>query len=226
LRLDGASIGCYSEGMRNHRCFVIIAAGMLMWCAVSAAQSTAGSHDEAQRLADQALAIGKKADQMMSGWESVYDRGIATAERAIAIDPTVADGHYALFVNLGRKAERAGMAAQSMKLFRLKGLLDKTLELDPRHAHAWEAKGEMLMRLPGLLGGSETEGERALRRSAELAPTWPKPPLRLAELDWKRGRADQARAEAEHAKALAAAAGDEDLRAEAEGLLNQMSRKL
>jgi tetratricopeptide (TPR) repeat protein len=167
--------------------------------------------------------MGKKADKLENGWEAVYDSGIGLAEQAIARDPSVADGHYALFVNLGRKAERTGVAAQTMKISRLKKLLDKTLELDPRHADAWEAKGEMLIRLPRLFGGSEIEGERALRHSAELDPKWAKPPLRLAELDWKKGRVDQARAEAERARDLARASGEQDFLKEAEELLNQMS---
>ena len=205
----------------------ILLACSLAWCTLAASAQDAGARRaEAQRLADQALQMSKQADKTADGWQAAYDRGIDLAEQAIAADPTVADGHYALFVNLGRKAERSGMGAQSMKVFKLKGLLDKTLELDPAHAHAWEAKGEMLTRLPKLLGGSETEGESALRKSAELAPQWPKPPLRLAELDWKKGRADQARAEAERAKDLATAAGDENLRAEAEKLLSEMSRNL
>jgi len=195
---------------KRRRATIGSAVGLLFCCGLVLAQSQGSVREEAQRLADEALAIGKKADKLETGWESVYDSGIGLAEQAIARDPSVADGHYALFVNLGRKAERTGVAAQTMKISRLKKLLDKTLELDPRHAHAWEAKGEMLMRLPRLFGGSEAEGELALRRSAELAPKWAKPPLRLAELDWKKGRVDQARAEAERARDLAGDAAQPD----------------
>jgi len=199
------------------------AVGLLLCCGLVLAQSRGSAREEAQRLADEAFAMHKKADKLETGWEAVYDSGIGLAEQAIARDPSVADGHYALFVNLGRKAERTGVAAQAMKISQLKKLLAKTLELDPRHADAWEAKGEMLMRLPRLFGGSEAEGELALRRSAELAPKWAKPPLRLAELDWKKGRVDQARAEAERARDLARASGDEDFLEAAQALLNQMS---
>ena len=208
---------------KRRRATIAAAVGLLLCCGLVLAQSRGSPREDAQRLADEALAMGKKGDKLETGWESVYDSGIGLAEQAIARDPSVADGHYALFVNLGRKAERTGVASQTMKISRLKKLLDKTLELDPRHAHAREAKGEMLMRLPRLFGGSEAEGERALRRSAELAPKWAKPPLRLAELDWKKGRVDQARAEAERARDLARTSGDEDFLEAAQVLLNQMS---
>jgi Tfp pilus assembly protein PilF len=123
---------------------------------------------------------------------------------------------------VGRKSERASVAAQAMSISELKKLLEKTLELDPEHAHAWEAKGEMLMRLPRLFGGSEKQGEQALRRSAELDRKWAKPVLRLAQYDWKKGRRAEARAEAEHARELARAAGDEDFTKAANDLLREI----
>jgi tetratricopeptide (TPR) repeat protein len=177
---------------------------------------------EAQSLADAAFAEGHKADHLASDWDATYDSGIELAKRAIEIDPSLADGYYALFVNLGRKSERTSVAAQAMHISELKQLLDKTLELDPAHAHAWEAKGEMLMRLPRLLGGSETQGLQALRRSAELDPKWARPVLRLAQYDWKKGRGAEAQTEAEHARELARVAGDEGSMKEADDLLKEI----
>jgi len=123
--------------------------------------------DDARSLAEQAFAANKQGNALEKDWDAAYDRGIALANQAIALDPGLADAYYALFLNLGRKSERGGMTSQMKNLSELKRLIDRTLELDPNHAHAWEAKGEMLVRLPRLLGGSMSEGEKALRRSAE-----------------------------------------------------------
>jgi tetratricopeptide (TPR) repeat protein len=180
---------------------------------------------EGQRLAEAALAEYRRAETLETGWQEVYDRGLALAEQAVALDPHVADGYYAIFLNLGRKSERTGMAAQAKNVGRLKDALAKTLEADPNHAHAWEARGEMLMRLPWILGGSEKDGERALRRSAELAPEWPKPMLRLAQYDGKEGRVAQARSEAQRALELARKRGDETIAKDAEALLTELDRK-
>jgi tetratricopeptide (TPR) repeat protein len=177
---------------------------------------------EAQSLAEAAFAECHKADRLASDWDATYDSGIELAKRAIEIDPSLADGYYAQFVNLGRKSERTSIAAQARHVGELKKLLDKTLELDPQHAHAWEAKGEMLIRLPRLLGGSETQGLQALRRSAELDPKWAKPVLKLAQYDWKRGRVAEARTEAARARELARAAGDENSTKEADDLLKEI----
>jgi len=177
---------------------------------------------EAQSLADAAFAECHKADRLASDWDATYDSGIELAKRAVEIDPNLADGYYAQFVNLGRKSERTSVVAQARHVGELKRLLDKTLELEPEHAHAWEAKGEMLMRLPRLFGGSETQGVQALRRSAELDPKWAKPVLRLAQYDWRKGRVAEARTEAERARELARAAGDDDSTREADGLLTKI----
>ncbi len=194
-----------------------------VFCAQTALGGSPAAHqDEARSLAEQAFAARKVADRLQNGWEAAYDRGIALANQAIVLDPSLADAYFAAFLNLGRKSERTGVGSQMTNVSELKRLLDRTLELDPRHAQAWEAKGEMLLRLPFVMGGSTVEGERALRRSAELAPAWAKPQLRLAELDWKKGRAKEARAEALRARDLARAAGDEDCLGDAEALLKQM----
>jgi predicted TPR repeat methyltransferase len=81
----------------------------------------------------------------------------------------------------------------------------------------------MLMQLPWLMGGSEKRGEEALRRSAELAPEWAKPPLRLGQYYWKNGEGERARIEAQHARDLAAASGEKKYLEEAEKLLSDIA---
>ena len=181
--------------------------------------------EQAQRLAEAAIAEYKRGDQAGEASDDgmrAYERGIALADQAITLDPSVADGYYAKFLNLGRKSQHSSFASGALNVSRLKGLLRKTLELDPRHAQAWEAQGEMLLRLPRLLGGSDEEGERALRRAADLDPKWPRPLLRLAELDEANGNADRARSEARAALEAARSGGEENYRSEAEALLKRL----
>jgi tetratricopeptide (TPR) repeat protein len=159
--------------------------------------------EDAEALVRRALERFHRAEGLREGWREVYDEGIAAAERAIELDPRHAEAHYALFLNLGRRAERSGLGTQVFTVRRLRALLDRTIELDPSHAHAWEARGEVLLALPRLLGGSTRDGVAALRRAIELDPDWPKPRLRLAEHARDQGDLVAAREHAEQARRLA-----------------------
>ena len=202
----------------------LIVAAVLVFGIVAqsrAAESTQVA--EARRLADESFAAYKQAGTAGAGAAALYESGIDLARRSIALDPKFADAHYALFLSLGGQSQERGLATKFTNLSELKAALAKTIELDPNHAHAWEARGEMLLKLPKLLGGSRSEAEKALRRSRELAPTWSKPVLRLAQLHRRDGDLETARAEAAVALELAKSAGDEELAREAADVLSEVA---
>jgi tetratricopeptide (TPR) repeat protein len=190
--------------------------------ATHAAAADATAKSEARRLAEQSQQAYHRAEAAETGWAEIYDQGIDLARRAIALDPSDAEAHYSLFLNLGRKSQRSGLGSQFRNVSDLKAELAKTIELDPNHADAWEARGEMLLKLPRLFGGSRSDGEKALRRSQELAPDWAKPPLRLAELYEKEGKTEEARAQASRALELARKSGDARFASDAEALLTRL----
>ena len=76
---------------KRRRATIAAAVGLLLCCGLVLAQSRGSPREDAQRLADEALAMGKKGDKLETGWEAVYDSGIGLAEQAIARDPSVAD---------------------------------------------------------------------------------------------------------------------------------------
>ena len=154
-----------------------------------------------------------------------YTQGLELARRATRLDPGNADAWYALFCHRGRLIESSNVASQMFQVSKLRSLLDKVLEIDPSHAHAWQARGEMLLRLPWLFGGSESEGEEALLRAAELEPGWAKPWIRLAELENERGNEEQAALLARRARELAASSDDEELRTRADRLLERLGSR-
>ena len=138
--------------------------------------------EDASSLVAQSTERFREGSRAAEGWRPILDEGVRLAERAVELDPRNAEARYVLFLNLGTRAERSGVGTQLFIVRRLRSLLDETIELDPAHAHAWEARGEMLAKLPRFLGGSLPEAEKSLQRATELAPDWAKPWLRLAEL--------------------------------------------
>jgi hypothetical protein len=114
--------------------------------------------------------------------------------------------HFAVFCNLGKR-----MQIEQHKLWLLTGVselnrarreLDVALTLAPDFAGALAAKGEMLVELPGFLGGDPQEGERLLCRAIVLDPDEAQTRIMLASLLKATGRRDEARTHAAVALAI------------------------
>jgi len=117
-------------------------------------------------------------------------RALEGAERAVAAEPDDAKAHFALFCSLGRMLETDGASVAGLvQLGRLKRTIDRALALAPGFVDAMTAKGALLVRLPGILGGDADEGERLLRHALALAPGHAHARLELAKaLDGKGDR--------------------------------------
>jgi hypothetical protein len=151
------------------------------------------------------------------------ERAIRVAEEAVAADDRDPVAHFALFCALGENARAAGASLRSLTtLRRLRGEIDRALELEPEYVDALVGKGALLMNLPRLLGGSRQEGEALLRRGLAFDPD-----LFDARIDLARGLAawgdrKQARVEAQHALAVAERSGNAADVATARELLNEL----
>ncbi len=127
----------------------------------------------------------------------MLERGLATAERALAADPNDAKAHFAVFCNLGRKLEEDGASLAGVaSVQRLRESVDRAIALEPTFIDALAGKGAFLVELPGLLGGDEDEGLRLLRRAVDLAPDHAQARLELAKALKEHGDAQAALAEA------------------------------
>jgi tetratricopeptide (TPR) repeat protein len=145
-------------------------------------------------------------------------RGVALAERAIAAEPNSARAHFASFCNLAKQVELSGLSWRSLqRLQRLKQAIDTTLRLAPSDPDALVAKGELLRRLPRMLGGDESRAETYLRRALDHSPGHVAGRLFLARLLVEREAAD-ALAEVTRAVEVAERAGSPADRAAARTL--------
>ena len=114
--------------------------------------------------------------------EAMLQRGLDTAERAVAENANDAKAHFAVFCSLGRKLEDDGATLAGVaNVSRLKSEIDRALTLEPGFVDALTAKGAFLVKLPGLFGGDDDEGERLLRRAVQLAPNHAPARLELAK---------------------------------------------
>ena len=126
---------------------VVIGAGAIL--AVLTAQAAAAEPVLARDGSGSALAreaSGLCLDSVKAAGETermtMLERGLATAERAVAADARDAKAHFAVFCNLGRKLENEGASLAGVaSVQRLSDEIDRALELEPAFVDALAAKG-------------------------------------------------------------------------------------
>jgi hypothetical protein len=112
-----------------------------------------------------------------------FEQGQALGEQAIASDEQSADAHFSLFCNLGELLRIDGESLTSVFGFRrMMNELDRALEIDPAHIDGLSAKGALLVKLPGLLGGDSEKGEQLLQYVIKRAPKAVNARLALAKV--------------------------------------------
>jgi cytochrome c-type biogenesis protein CcmH/NrfG len=154
------------------------------------------------------------------GDDERFARGVKVAEQAIAADAKDAVAHFALFCNLGRQVEKAGLGGLQVR--RVLHAVDRALELAPEWSDALVGKGSMLMQLPGLMGGDAVEGERLLRQAIALDPTFGEAYVELARGLARAGRRKEALTSATKGLELADAAADTRIAGRARALLQTL----
>jgi tetratricopeptide (TPR) repeat protein len=179
--------------------------------AASLSASALGECDAGRRAAERA----ERKDH--------FERGQALAERAVALDDNYADAHFALFCNMGELMRLDGETLSgAIGLRRLMAEVDRTLELNPQHADALSSKGQLLLRLPRVLGGDAQKGEAMLRHVIQIDPNAFSSRIMLAKTCDARGDRDEALAFATRALQIAREQGRADKVAEAQATLAEL----
>jgi hypothetical protein len=152
-----------------------------------------------------------------------FERGEALAAQAVALDDGNAAAHFAVVCNLGESLRLDGEKITSvMGLHRLMSEVDRTLALDPNHVNAMATKGNLLMRLPRVLGGDVKEGERLLREVVRRDDNALTSRITLAKTCEARGDRDEAIEFASRALQIAMQQGRSDKAAEAQSTLSEL----
>ncbi len=132
------------------------------------------------------------------------ERGIAAADRAIALVRGRPEGHFWRAANMGALAESFGMRQGLKYRGAIKDSLETVLRIDPafQQGSADRALGRWYYKVPGLFGGSRKKSEEHLRRSLTYNPNSHSSRFFLAETLFSMDRDEEA---IEQLKALIAA---------------------
>jgi hypothetical protein len=144
-----------------------------------------------------------------------FERGEALAAQAVALDDGSAAAHFAVVCNLGENLRLDGE-----KITSVLGLRRLMNEVD--HVNAMATKGNLLLRLPRMLGGDAKEGERLLREVVRRDENALTSRITLARTCEARGDRDEAIELASRALQIATQEGRSDKAAEAQSTLSEL----
>jgi tetratricopeptide (TPR) repeat protein len=99
-------------------------------------------------LGEQIITKGKSLER-----DSLYTEAERYANRAVAVDSTGADGHFALAASVGRRSLGMGQKARIRRASVIRREALRTIELNPRHDGAYHVLGlwnAEIMRISGL----------------------------------------------------------------------------
>jgi tetratricopeptide (TPR) repeat protein len=202
---------------------VILRAGLV--AVLGLAAPAVAERPDAKALADQSVkeCLAGREAQDKEVRRVHFEKGLALGEQAAGLDDGLAQAHFGIFCNLGEQLRIDGEKITSiMGLRRLLKEVDRTLELDPNNADALATKGTLLLKLPRMFGGNETQGEQMLRRVLVLDDTAFGTRLTLARYVEARGDRAEAVAFATRALQIAKEQGRADKVAEAQSVLAEL----
>ncbi|MGH7278544.1 MAG: tetratricopeptide repeat protein [Candidatus Rokuibacteriota bacterium] len=126
---------------------------------------------------------------------AAYDEGRQAARRAVALDPRSVVARFWLGSNTARWGQANGIVRSLFLLPEVKDEMRRVLELDPRFAAGYALNGNVLLEVPGLLGGDVDRAEEMFRKGLALDPRFTSMRIGLARSLIKQGRLAEARRE-------------------------------
>jgi tetratricopeptide (TPR) repeat protein len=211
----------------------------------AALQGDSTSYEATWRAAEVLMDIGKQTPDSVKSPErdSLYVRAERYGRRAVELDPSGADGHYALATAIGRASLTKGKSERVRRAGEIRAEALQALELDPKHAKTYHVMGRWnaeIMRLSGFqrfiaknfLGGkifNAAAWDSAVAYMAKAVALDPENiynHLDLAEIFIDCGRYTEARANLNLAESLPISdVGDPAYQARAAALLQQIKDK-
>src|SRR5262245_43654337 len=128
---------------------------------------------------------------------AAYDRGRQAGLRATELAPRDANAHFWYATNTGRWGQANGVVRSLFLLSTVREHLAIAIQLDPTLTGAHVVAGYVHYEVPGLLGGDIDRAEESFRTALQQLPNFTVARVGLARTLGKKGKAAEARREAQ-----------------------------
>jgi tetratricopeptide (TPR) repeat protein len=126
---------------------------------------------------------------------TAYDRGRELGKRAVELAPRDEEAHLWYAINTGRWGQTKGVIRSLFLLPTVREEIETILALNPRSVRGRALAGNVLMEVPGFVGGDRAEAEKQFRRGLDVDPRFTSLRVDLARLLITTRRYDEARRE-------------------------------
>jgi tetratricopeptide (TPR) repeat protein len=126
-----------------------------------------------------------------------YGRGREAGKRATELAPRNAAAHFWYATNTGRWGQTNGVVRSLFLLSTVREHLDLAIQLDPKLTGAYVVSGYVDYEVPGFLGGDLDRAEESFRTALKQLPAFTAARVGLARTLAKKGKAADARREAQ-----------------------------
>src|SRR5438477_11653562 len=126
---------------------------------------------------------------------AAYARGRELGRRAVELAPRNHDAHLWYAINTARWGQTKGVLRSLFLLPTVREEIETILALNPQSARGRALAGNVLMEVPGFVGGDRTRAEKQFRWGIEADPHFTGLRVDLARLLIAGGRDDEARQE-------------------------------
>ena len=129
---------------------------------------------------------------------AAYDRGRTLGKRAVELAPRDEEAHLWYAINTGRWGQVKGVMRSLFLVSTVREEIETILEINPVSVRGRALAGNVLMEVPGFIGGDRAKAEKQFRRGIEHDPHFTAIRVDLARLLIAAGRYDEARRELAH----------------------------
>jgi tetratricopeptide (TPR) repeat protein len=126
---------------------------------------------------------------------AAYDRGREVGKRAIELAPRNHDAHVWYAINTGRWGQTKGIMRSLFLLPTVREEIDTIFALDPRSVRGHSLAGNVMLELPGIVGGDRAKAEAHFKQGLEIDPRFTILRIDLARVYIATGRYAEARRE-------------------------------
>jgi tetratricopeptide (TPR) repeat protein len=168
--------------------------------------------DRARDLLERALAADRQVDTMVmlsyvcflqgdtratttDEKLAAYDRGREIGRRAVELAPRNHDAHVWYAINTGRWGQTKGIMRSLFLLPTVREEIDTIFALDPRSVRGHSLAGNVMLELPGIVGGDRAKAETHFKQGLEVDPHFTVLRTDLARVYIATGRYAEARRE-------------------------------